>query len=310
MIIFLSTTPALQRTMIFPRLAVDAVNRATQVIEYASGKNINGARVARALGEAVVATGVLGGETGRRIAADLDTAGIARDFIDVSPPTRMCVTAVDRAAGTATELIEEAAEIADDDGDRLLNKLGDLMEEADVLVLSGKLAPGVGNAFYARCVRLAREVDVPTVLDARGEPLRLALAEHPTIIKPNRSELAETVGLDRFETDDQFKDAIRDSISGGAQWVVVTQGAKDTIVSDGRSFHAIETPRVKVVNPIGSGDSLAAGLAVGLRRGMDVLNACVLGVACGAANAMTELAGHVSREDVERLQHEIAVRAI
>src|SRR4051794_29638251 len=118
MIVFLSTTPALQRTMVFPRLQVDAVNRATEVVDYASGKNINAARVARALGEDVVATGVLGGETGRRIAANLDAAGIARDFVDVSPPTRMCVTAVDRSAGTATELIEEAAEIAADDGDR------------------------------------------------------------------------------------------------------------------------------------------------------------------------------------------------
>jgi len=91
---------------------------------------------------------------------------------------------------------------------------------------------------------------------------------------------------------------------------VVTNGAKETIVSDGRSFHAIETPRVKVVNPIGSGDSLAAGLGVGLRRGTDVLQACALGVACGAANAMTELAGHVNPEDVERLQRQAVIRPV
>jgi fructose-1-phosphate kinase PfkB-like protein len=38
----------------------------------------------------------------------------------------------------------------------------------------------------------------------------------------------------------------------------------------------------------------------------DVPAACALGVACGAANAMTELAGHVRCEDVERLREQIA----
>src|SRR3954467_4234217 len=148
MIIFLGTTPALQRTMIFANVKVDAVNRAVEVAEYASGKNINAARVARTLGDDVVATGLLGGDTGRGVRQDLDAAGIPHEFVDVTPPTRVCVTAIDRAAGTATELVEEAAEVATEDGDRLLNKLGDLLDEADVLVICGSLAPGVGEAFY------------------------------------------------------------------------------------------------------------------------------------------------------------------
>jgi tagatose 6-phosphate kinase len=58
---------------------------------------------------------------------------------------------------------------------------------------------------------------------------------------------------------------------------------------------------VTVVSPIGSGDATAAGIMAGLADGMDVPTACKLGVACGAANAMTPLAGHVERADVERL---------
>src|SRR2546423_6749529 len=108
MIIFLGTTPAWQRTMTFARLQIDAVNRATEVVEYASGKNINAARVGRTIGEDVIATGLLGGDRGRLIRADLDRAGVAHDFIDVAPETRMCTTGVDRSARTATELLEEA----------------------------------------------------------------------------------------------------------------------------------------------------------------------------------------------------------
>ena len=46
MIVCLGTTPALARTMEFDGLAVDAVNRATRVYEYAAGKAVNAARAA------------------------------------------------------------------------------------------------------------------------------------------------------------------------------------------------------------------------------------------------------------------------
>src|SRR3954468_17447969 len=107
MIVCLGTTPALQRTMTFDRLRLDAVNRARSVREYASGKSINAARVVTTLGRPVVATGFLGGDSADACRRDLDAAGIAHDFASVAPRTRMCVTVVDGGAGTATELIEE-----------------------------------------------------------------------------------------------------------------------------------------------------------------------------------------------------------
>src|SRR6185295_16934118 len=106
MIVCLGTTPALQRTMTFAELRLDEVNRASQVHVYASGKSINAARVAHLLGEKVVATGFVGGEIARFIRTDLDHAGIAHDFVDVTAVTRTCVTAIDQAHGSATELIE------------------------------------------------------------------------------------------------------------------------------------------------------------------------------------------------------------
>src|ERR1700733_9421480 len=108
MILFLGTTLALQRTMRFDRVVPDAVNRARQTHQYASGKSINAARVARTLGQGALALGFLGGPSGQFIRGDLDAAGIAHDFVEVPWPTRTCVTVIDAAAGTATELIEES----------------------------------------------------------------------------------------------------------------------------------------------------------------------------------------------------------
>jgi tagatose 6-phosphate kinase len=103
---------------------------------------------------------------------------------------------------------------------------------------------------------------------------------------------------------------MREVVSLGAEWAAVTHGVDDTFISDGSRFWRIATPKVEAVNPIGSGDSFAAGLAAGLRRGQEVPEACRLAVACASANAMTENAGEVRVEDVERLLRGIEVPSL
>src|SRR5205807_5505365 len=96
MILTLGTTPALQRTTSFSHLTVNAVNRATDVREYASGKGVNVARVIHTMGEPCIATGFLGGDRGDFCRRGMDAAGIAHDFVTVAAPTRMCITLLDQ----------------------------------------------------------------------------------------------------------------------------------------------------------------------------------------------------------------------
>src|SRR4051812_9188797 len=90
MIICLGTTPAVQRTMSFAKLSVGEVNRAKSVTQFASGKSVNVARVLHTLGERCIATGIIGGDTGRFVRFDLDRSRIAHEFIDTPAPTRLC----------------------------------------------------------------------------------------------------------------------------------------------------------------------------------------------------------------------------
>src|SRR5262245_17236643 len=87
MIIFLGTTPSIQRAMLFQRFTVTAVNRATQVLEGPAGKSINAAKVAAVLGHSVLATGFVGGERGDRLRCELDRLGVLHDFVTVQPST-------------------------------------------------------------------------------------------------------------------------------------------------------------------------------------------------------------------------------
>jgi 1-phosphofructokinase family hexose kinase len=295
--------------MTFDRLRVDAVNRATDVHEYASGKSINAARVAHTLGKRVVATGFLGGDSGHACRRDLHAAGIAHDFVPVAARTRMCITAVDRSAGTATELIEEPGAVTPPDCDALLGKLTSLLSRATALVLSGSLAPGVPPSFYASCVRAARVAGVASIVDAKGEPLRLALAEGPSVVKPNRQELEETTGVGTA-TPEHLRESFARLVGNTGARAVVTMGAEGAVLADGDEFTRITVPRIKAVSPIGSGDSLAGGLAAGLSDGLTFTQAACFGCACAVANALTEFAGHVRLHDVERLRQELDVHPL
>jgi 1-phosphofructokinase family hexose kinase len=315
MILCVGTTPVMQRSMIFDALHLDEVNRAHETSDYASGKSINVAKVAHTLGEDVLATGFLGGDSGRFIRSELDAAGVRHDFVEVEPRTRQCITIIDRGGGQVTELVEESRPVDATAWDVLRSRVPDLIAMSRLLLLSGSLPPGAPQDFYGFCIDRATAANVRVILDAAGEPLKRALPRRPFVVKPNRSELAKTLGV-TIDSDASLRDAIKQLIALGPSWAIVTEGKTGVTVSNGHQFWRIKAPTVKTISPIGSGDSLAAGVAVALVRGgggdgggQEMPDSVRLGVACGAANAMTDRAGILRKEDVDDLLPRIAVES-
>lgn len=294
--------------MTFNRVVIDDVNRATDVHDYASGKSINAARVAHTLGEDVLACGFVGGSRGAELLRDLDASGIRHDFVHVRPQTRQCVTVINRSTGTATELVEESQPVEVSAWHALEGKLQGLLPRAKVWILSGTLPPGAPVDFYARWVGAARNAGALVLLDARGEPMRSALQCPGFVLKINRDELAATVGAD-LSVESRLLQAMGQSCPREGR-IVITMGAAGAVAGDGQSAWRVKSPTVRAVSAVGSGDAFAAGLAIGLSRGDSLPQACQLAAACGAANALTPLAGHLHAEEVERLRAEAQVEQI
>ena len=308
MIVCLGTTPVYQRSMVFECLTPDGVNRAASAHDYASGKSINVARVLHTLGEDVIALGFAGGRRGDAMLADLDAAGIRHDFVRVATETRQCVTVIDRSTETATELVEESKAVSPGDAEALLDKYSDSVRAARGCVLSGSLPPGFDDDFYARCLDRTPAA-IPMVLDARGEPLRTALLRHAGFVaKMNRDELAATVGgnLNSYE---EVIDAARLGAKEGRVYIVTLGADGALVVEPGQAWHVIP-PEVAARSAVGSGDAFAAGLIAGIVRRQSIIEACTWAAACGAANAMTDLAGHLSRDDVESLRRRVRVERV
>lgn len=299
----------MQRVMIFRSLALDAVNRAVTTLDGAAGKAVNVAKVLRALGERPVAIGFLGGDRGEFLRSALEAKGIELDFVNGVARTRQCVTVIDQSAGTHTELVEESRPVDPVDFERLLAIIRRRIAGSQAVVMSGTITPGGPADLYFHCTRTASEAGALSVIDARGATLVEALKARPGLVKPNRAELAATVGRE-LNGEPAVRLAMRELCDRGAQRIVVTAGKAPTLAFDGASSWKIVGPQIAVVNPIGSGDAFTAGLVARLVRGDDLGEACRWASAAGAANALTPMAGEVNREDVERLAREVKVESL
>jgi tagatose 6-phosphate kinase len=299
-ILCIGTTPATQRVMVFRKLTLDAVNRAVTTLDGTAGKSVNVAKVLRALGERPVAAGFLGGDRGEQLRADLEARGIELDFVKVAARTRQCTTLLDASAVTQTELVEESQPVAAADYEELMRVIRRRVQGCRAVVMSGTITPGGPTDLYFHGTQIAHEAGAVAVVDAQGPALLETLRAKPELVKPNRSELAATLGRE-LKDETAVLAAIRELCQRGAQRVVVTAGKDPGLAFDGQHWWRVHPPRIDAVNPIGSGDAFTAGLVVSLLRGEDLGEACRWASAAGAANALTLLAGEVRREDVEQL---------
>jgi len=308
-ILCLGTTPAAQRVMIFRKLTLDAVNRAATTLDGAAGKSINVAKVLKVLGERPIATGFLGGDRGEFLRAALAQKKIESDFVTVSTRTRQCITVIDEWASTQTELVEESQPVEPEDFHKLMKVIRRRVSECRAIVMSGTIVTGGLTGLYFDCAQLAENAGILSVVDAQGTALTEALKAKPGLVKPNRPELAATVGC-KFKDDAGVMKAMRELHQRGARRVVVTAGKEPTLAFDGQTFWRIVAPRIKAMNPIGSGDAFTAGLVSHLLRGDDLGEACRWGSAAGAANALTLMPGELSRDDMEQLALKVKIQKI
>ncbi|HEX5446417.1 MAG TPA: PfkB family carbohydrate kinase, partial [Pirellulales bacterium] len=161
---------------------------------------------------------------------------------------------------------------------------------AELVVLSGSLPARTPASFYRDLLAVTPG---RVVLDARGPELLEALPCRPLVVKPNREELART--LDRpLDDEAALLAGMRELNDRGAQWVVITEGKHAVWASSAQEVFRLQPMAIgRVVNPIGCGDCLAAGVAWGISQGHDVVEAVRIGIAAAAQNAAQLLPGRL-----------------
>ena len=325
-LICVSVNAAVDRIAAVDHLVAGEVHRPEVLSVVPGGKALNVARAAANLGMPVRAIAVLGGHAGDWLEAALRDRGIATRVVRAAGETRTCLSVLDRAAGTLTEFYEPGLTL-DDAGwtaveTALRSELAD-DPSGSVVVLAGSLPPGAPDAGYARLTKIANNAGARTVVDADRTALARALAERPWLVKVNAREaaaaayLAEAASsMDAPTVDDAAAEGatveaarrIR-TRTGGV--VLVTRGTEGAVlVDDDGAVWRIGGPPERGRYPVGSGDSLLAGLLVALAAGLPLVEAARRGGAVGAANSLVPGQGELDTADAERMLPAIRIDRI
>lgn len=298
MLLIVSPNLCLDRIVVVRGFAVGNVHRAESATELASGKGLNVARAARALDVDVRVVGIVGeGHGARAILQGARAYGIRLDAVRVPGPVRVCTLIIDPGQGE-TVINEPGPSVSAEAVRALHARVGAGLTRAQAVVLAGSLPPGMPATFYADVVRRAQAI--PVILDATGEALRLGVAARPYLVKANQLELQDAVGRP-LDTEEAVAKAAGEIGRSAGAGVLITLGARGALLVTTQGAWEIVPPEVDRVNTIGAGDSLTAGLAAGILRGLPLLEAARLGVSAAAADVTTLLPGTVDAAVVERL---------
>jgi 1-phosphofructokinase family hexose kinase len=309
MILTVTPNPMLDKTLWVKSFTPGVTHRASRAVTIGSGKGINVSRALLALGEQTLATGFLGGYTGVQVRKLLDDENLPHDFVEVAGLTRIGITVFDDEHEDYTAVFEPGPELRQNEIEGLIEKVQNLLPRCRALALCGSMPSAGFDDLYCRLIELAKAAKVPVFLDSYKEPLRQGLKAHPDFLKPNRDEVLQTFGIDIREPQG-MKEALRELSQAGAQWIVLTDGARKVGVYAHGQFYLAAPPKVEVVNTLGGGDAMVAAFLYGWLRKMATENLIRFTIAAGAVNAEDFMPGFADLDRIILMAKNIVIEPL
>jgi tagatose 6-phosphate kinase len=293
---------AIDKTAVVERLEPGAIHRPEILAALPGGKALNVARAATRLGLPATVVAVIGGHAGNWFAAALEARDIPAHLVRVPGETRTCLSVLDRATGKLTEFYEPGVELPADSWPAVEEAVAAALDAASdppLVILAGSLPPGAPSDAYARLLRQASAGGAESVVDAAGEPLAVALADRPWLVKVNAREASATTGVATDDRDGVIRaaDRIREL---GARQALVTRGVHGSAFVGDEAWELGPPPQLGPYT-VGSGDVLLAGFAAAIGRGDSLHDALRYAGAAAAANALVPGQGELDPKELVRL---------
>lgn len=285
MIYTVTFNPAIDYVVELVSFNIGEINRTTREYMNLGGKGVNVSRVLTNLEVPNIALGFVAGFTGDALRTGLERMGVKTDFISLEEGnTRINVNI---KGVEETDINARGPEIPNSAIDELFKKL-DNLQSGDTLVLAGSIPTSLPNDMYERIMERLYGKGIRFVVDATRDLLVKSLKYEPFLIKPNNHELGEIFGLE-LTKDNEIIYYARELKKQGAKNVLISMAGDGAILVDENDVaHKIGTPKGKVKNSVGAGDSMVAGFCAGYLEKGDYKYALRMGTAAGSASAFSE----------------------
>jgi 1-phosphofructokinase family hexose kinase len=312
MIITVTLNAAIDKSLSVPNFRLGRRHRTVEQRTMAGGKGVNIARTLKTLGQPVIATGFAGGATGTHIVEQLTEESILNDFVRIREESRTNTSVLDPTTGEQTEINERGPAVSEREVELFRDKLLYLSRGAAIVVFAGSLPRGVEPDLYAGLIRDLERLEVTTVIDTDGEPLRQAVRAEPDVVSPNMLEAEELVGHE-FAGEEERAQVVREIAALGPRESIMTlpDGCFAQVLVDGQQH--TKRARIEPREPIarrGSGDAFLAGYVAARYEGRATDHCLRMGVACGAESTGRLEAGLIDPREARRLMGDVELSAV
>jgi 6-phosphofructokinase 2 len=305
-ILTLTMNPALDVLTSIDKVSDTHKMRCGPTLKHPGGGGVNVARVLHRLGANCVAMYLAGGVTGERHHQLMSAEKVRCHVMPIAEETRESFSVHETSSGNDFRFVLPGPQVSAAEVETCFDYVAQHLPK-QFLVISGGLAPGVPENFYARLATLAKAHGVRVVLDTNGPALAEALKVGVSMFKPSLRELRDLTGHDLPDTDSQVAAAQNLIYSGQAEIVAVSLGAEGAmVVSANQVWYACAIP-VDVQTTIGAGDSFVAGMVWSLGRGDSLVKAFQYAMASGAAALLEPGTSLSQAADVHRLLPEAVI---
>jgi fructose-1-phosphate kinase PfkB-like protein len=331
-VITVALNTAIDRILEVKGFKVGAHARGRELSRFPAGKAINVSRALARLGQPSISTGFVGKAELDQFEGFMEATGPGRivcQLLSVRGKTRENVTIIDPVAHTDTHIRDAGFQVVNSDVQRMLTKIGLLARPNTIIVISGSLPPGMDVHSLNLLLTVAISGGARVVLDVGGPLLnQLATgmlppdatngAESPAdvpllgdpdssggiwMVKPNRQELADMIGVVKLESEEQIVKAAR-RLARVINYVPITLGAdgaflvtRDQVL---RGRLAIDPQRI--TNTVGCGDCMVAGMIDAHLHGASSEQMLRRGMAVATANALREGIAEFRMEQIKSLE--------
>ena len=284
----------------------NCLNRSKREEYFAGGKGINVSLMLKNLGMESKALGFLAGFTGNETERILNEKGVGNNFIYLDEGFTRINVKIKNTEGE-TEINACGPYIKKPYIDMLLDLIG-CMKKTDIIVMSGSEPKSDEESIYKAMAEKAFDCGIKFIADTTGKNLKEVIKYKPLLIKPNRKETEEYFGK-KAESREEIINMALKLQKEGAERVIVSDGAEGAVfIGKEGKIYCTKAPEGKVINTVGSGDSMIAGYIYGMVRHKDEREAFKLAVSAGSATAFSKGIGE--KEKVYEIYKSIKLQGV
>lgn len=308
-IVTVTMNPAIDKSVYVDKLMTGCLNRVKKIRVDPGGKGINVSKAFSSYGLKQIATGILGGSTGKQIMSMLKEFNFEKDFLQVKEETRVNIKINEITTGIVTEINDPGLALCSKDLEAFFIKLKKHLRKSEVLVLSGSLPQKIPDCFYNVCIQIAEKMNNKVILDTDGSALKTGIAAKPFAIKPNIKELEQLTGK-ILDTTDKVVTEVEKIAKTGVEMVLVSMGRRGSLLHyKGKSFFALPLD-IKVKSTVGAGDAMVAALAYCILKDISPEDTVKITAAAGALTSALDGSDMAEWQEIRNYYNKVNMKEI